>query len=122
MPKSAKKVHSAKTKTKRVTGQSKKNQPHFHPTLKVISLLGVIVLFLIAMVCLTAWQTQKRNTASEITSVRHDAEVEMNQLTYQHDQDLTDIQIEKEKLESDIGELRIQIEMAKSQVEQPKDL
>jgi len=115
MSKSGKKARGAKAKTKRVTGQSKK-EPHFHPTFKVISLLGVIILFLIAMVFLTGWRTQKHKITSEMNSVRHEAEVKLNRLSYRYEQDMKDIQDEKEELKSHIDGIKVQIEMAKSQI------
>lgn len=103
------------SKTKRVTRKRKKNEPRFHFTWKVSILLSVIVAFMLAMVFLSSWRTEKRALDIELAKTRHEKQVDINKITYRNEQALRELEQDKAKYEAEIDELKLQIEMIKGE-------
>ncbi|HNT33763.1 MAG TPA: hypothetical protein PKH07_02075 [bacterium] len=112
---STRKTKNSASKTKRIVGKRKKNEPHFSFSWKVFALLGTIVGVMIVLLLLSNWQSGKTKVRGDIVKLQEEYQKEVNRQTYEHERQMSKLDEQSDTLQTEIDELKLKIEIARGE-------
>lgn len=109
------KPKSSGSKTKRIVGKRKKNEPQLSFSWKVFAILGTIVGVMVVLLLLSNQQSGKAKARGDIIKMHEENQKNVNRETYEHEKEMRKFEEQAANLQSDIDELKLKVEMAKGE-------